>query len=258
MPPITTEVIFALQNVSKYHEMNQFRFDLFFDRIDYYLILLVGFALIGLIGFSTLSKEQKKKESVKLSLAILFVVPFYEMLATVYSSQKIVNNWVYNLFSSHVSAILFVLLIRSFLKRKSHQKAVYLLIVLFLLISFFLHFTGISQINDAGEYVSFFSTVLILCCSSLYFFELISLDEFFEINPLKEFSFWASTAILFYFSSSFMIYISMKYLYTNHLDIFFMVMNIPIHFTLLCNLLLSFSIFSLVIKNRFQKEFLHV
>jgi hypothetical protein len=238
--------------------MNQFNFDLLFDRIDYYNISLIVLALMGMIGYSFLSPDQKKKEAVKLSLGILITVAFYESLATVLSSQKIINQWVYNIFSSHFTSILFFILIRSFLKRESHKKAASWLIVLFLLISFFLHLTGISQINDSGEYISFFSTVLILCCSSLYFFELITLDEFLEINPLKEFSFWASTAILFYFSSSFMIYISMKYLYTNHLDILDMVLNIPIHFTLLCNLLVSFSIFSLVIKNRFQKEFLHV
>lgn len=238
--------------------MNQFRFDLFFERIGYYQILLVGFAIAGLIGYSILSKEQKKNESVKLSLAIVIVVAFYEILGTVFSSQKIVNNWVYNLFGTHVTTVLFVLLIRSFLKRERHKKAVNMFIVLFLLISFFLYLIGISQINDAGEYVSFFSTVLVLCCSSLYFFELIYLDDFLEINPLKEFSFWASTAILFYFSSSFMIYISIKYLYTNHLDIFFMVMKIPIHMTILCNLLLCLSIYSLVIKERFQVEIIHV
>ncbi|PZV80848.1 hypothetical protein CLV31_11114 [Algoriphagus aquaeductus] len=238
--------------------MNQFRFDLFFERIGYYQILIVGFAVAGLIGYSILSKEQKKNESVRLSLAIVIVVAFYEILATVYSSQKIVNQWVYNLFNAHIVAILFILLIRSFLKRKRDKKMVSIMIMLFLLISFILHLTGITQLNDEGEYLSFFNSVLILCCCGLYFFELITLDEFLEINPLKEFSFWASTAILFYFSSSFMIYISMKYLYTNHLDIFFMLMSIPIHFTLLCNLLLTFCIFSLVIKNRFRKEFLHV
>jgi hypothetical protein len=238
--------------------MNQFNFDLFFDRIDYYQILLVGFAIVSLAGYSILSKEQKKNESVKLSLALVVIVPFYEMLATVFSSQKIVNQWVYNLFNAHVSAILFVLLIRSFLKRKSHKKAVNLLIVLFLLISVYLHLTEISHFNDAGEYLSFFNSILILICSSFYFFELITLDEFLEINPLREFSFWASTAILFYFSSSFMIYISLQYLFTYHLDIFYLVIKIPIHMTLLCNLLLCFSIFSLVLKNKFQSELLHV
>lgn len=196
--------------------MNQFNYTAFFDRIGYYQIILIGLALIGSLQFSILPKDQKINESVKLSLAILVAVEFYELLASFFSSQKVVNQWVYTLFGSHVTTILFVMLIRSFLKSEKHRKAVNWLIFLFLLISFFLNLTGISQINDAGEYVSFFSTVLILCCSSFYFFDVITLDVFLKINLLKEFSFWASTAILFYFSSSFMIYISMKYLYTNH------------------------------------------
>lgn len=238
--------------------MSQFNFDLFFDRIGYYQILLVSFALAGLLGYSFLSKEQKKNESIKLSLAILITVPFYELFATVYASQKIVNQWVYNLFFHHLSALLFVLLVRSFLKRISHKKAVNFLIVFFLLSSSFLHLTGVVQFNDAGEYLSFLNSVIILCSCGLYFIELITLEEFLEINPLKEFSFWASTAILFYFSSSFMIFISLKYLYTNHLDIFYIVMNIPIFMAILSNLLLCLSIFSLVLKNKLKFEIIHV
>jgi hypothetical protein len=238
--------------------MNQFNFDWFFDQVGYYQILLVCFAITSIVGYLFLSVDQKKKEAVRLSLWIIVTVAFYELLGVAISSQKIVNQWVYNLFSSHVSGILFFLLIRSFLKRESHKKAVHVLILLFLLISFILHLTGIAHFNDSGEYISFLIAVLILCCCGLFFFELITLDEFLEINPLKEFSFWASTAILFYFSSSFMVYISIKYFYTNYFEIFKMVIKIPIHLTLLCNLLLCFSIFSLIIKNTFQKEIFHV
>ncbi len=238
--------------------MNQFNFDLFLDRIDYYNISLIALATLGLVGNSLLLPDQKKKAAVKLSLGILITVAFYELLATAISSQKIINQWVYNIFSSHITAILFFLLIRSFLKRASHKKAVSLLIVLFLLISFILHLTGIANINDSGEYLSFLNAVLILCCCGIYFFELITINEFLEINPLREFSFWASTAILFYSSSSFMIYISIKYLYTNHLDIFNLVIGIPIHLTLICNLLLCFSIIALVLENKFQLEIIHV
>lgn len=238
--------------------MKEVNLDLFYDRIDYYQLLLFSFALAGLFGYSLLSKEQRKNQSLKLSLWILVVVTCYELLAAFVSSQKIVNFWVYNLFNSHVAAILFFLLLRSFLKRKSHKKMVNFLIVLFLLISLVLHLTGFFHYNDTGEYISFLNTVLILFSCGLYFFELITIDEFLEIDPLKEFSFWASTAILFYFSSSFMIYISYKYLYTHHFDIFYMVIEIPRQMTLLCNLLLCFGIYSPVIKNRFQLEIIHV
>lgn len=238
--------------------MNQFNFDSFFDRIAYYHILLVGFAVVGILGYSILSKKQKRNEPVQLSLGIVVVVAFYEILAAVLSSQKTVNLWVYNVFNSHVAAILFTLLIRSFLKRQNHKKAVIFLIVLFLLISAFLYLRGILHFNDTVEFLSFFNSVMILCSCGLYFLELITLDEFLEINPLKQFSFWASTVILFYFSSSFIIYISYKYLYTNHIDIFYMVIEIPKHMALLCNLLLCLGIYSPMIKNRFQKEIIHV
>lgn len=238
--------------------MDQVNLDLFFDRLDYYQLSLFSFALAGLSGYSLLSKEQKKNESLKLSLGILVVVTCYELLAAFLSSQNIVNLWVYNLLNLHVAAILFFLLIRGFLKRERHKRMVHLLIVFFLLASLVLHLTGFVHYNDTGEYLSFLNTILMLCCCGLYFFELVTLDEFLEIDPLKEFGFWASTAILFYFSASFMVYISYKYLYTHHLDIFYMVIEIPRNMALLCNLLLCFGIYSPLIKDRFQLETIHV
>jgi hypothetical protein len=238
--------------------MKEIDWDLYFARKDIHELLLFGLSVVGLVGFSLLSKDQKRKEVLRLSFSIIVLVAFYENLGGLMASQKSVNLWVYNLFYSHFTAILFLLLIRTFLKRKNHKKIVSNLIVLFLVISFFLHLTGISHYNDSGEYISFFNSVMVLCSCALYFFELITLDEFFEVNPLKEFSFWASTIILFYFSSSFMIFISYKYLYTNYLDIYFMVMKIPKHMTILCNLLLCTSIFSVVIKERFELEIINV
>lgn len=238
--------------------MNQVNLNLFLESIDYYDLLLVGFAFAGLFGYSLLSKDQRKNKSIQLSLGIVVLVAFYEFIGGFIGSQKIVNFWVYNLFNSHVATVLFFLLIRSFLKRKSHKKMVNIFIVLFLLISLVLHLTGFVHYNDSGEYISFLNTIFVLFSCGLYFFELISLDELLNVNPLREFSFWASTVILFYFSSSFMIYISWKYLYTNHLDIYYMVREIPRNMTLLCNFLLCLAIVSLAIKEKFKLEIIHV
>lgn len=238
--------------------MKEVNLDLFFDRLSYYPLLLVGFAIAGLWGYVLLSKSQRKNQTVTLSLSIILLVAFYEMLGTFLGSQKIVTFWLYNLFNGHLAAILFLLLIRSFLKRKSHKRLLTVFVALFLLISLVFHLTGFVHYNDSGEYISFLNTVLILCSCGLYFLELITLDEFLDINPLREFSFWVSTVILFYFSSSFIIYISYKYLYTNHLEIFFMVIEIPKNMAILCNLLLCLGIYSQVIKKRFQLEIIHV
>jgi len=238
--------------------MNQVNLNLFYERLGYYQLVLVGIAIAGLFGYSFLPKDAKKGETVILSLGILILIGFYESTATFLASQKSENAWVYNLFNGHLVAVFFLLLIRSFLKRESHKKTVNILVVLFLLISLVLHLSGFVHYNDGGEYISFLNTILILCSCGLYFFELITLDDFLDIDPLKEFSFWASTAILFYFSSSFMIYISYRYLYTHHLNIFLMTEEIPRTMTLLCNLLLCIGIYSPVIKDRFKLEIVHV
>src|SRR5690606_29006069 len=122
--------------------MEQDHLELFCDRLDYYHFSLVGLAFAGLFGYAFLSSEHRRNQSLKLSLGILIVVGFYELLAVFVSSQKIVNLWVFNIFNSHVAAVLFFLLLRSFLKRESHKKTVHILIVLFLLISMVLHLTG--------------------------------------------------------------------------------------------------------------------
>lgn len=230
----------------------------FWRYIDYYQCVLGIVALVGIVGFTLLPSRHRRDSSIILSLAILVMVATYEILAAILASLKSPNNWVYNLFNCHVAAILFLLLIKSFLIRKSHRNLTSLFLGLFLLISVILHLTGFVHYNDGGEYISFLNTVFILLSCGLYFFELITLDEYLAIDPLKEFSFWASTAILFYFSSSFMIYISWQYLYTNHWDIYIMVKEIPRNMILLCNLLLCFGVFSPILKERFKLEIIHV
>ncbi len=238
--------------------MDQLNFSSFFERINYYQWLLAVFAIAGLIGYSLLSKESKKTESLILSTGILVLVALYENVATLLASSSKVNNWIYNIFNGHFASILFLLLIRSFLKKKIHRELVNLFIGLFLLFSLILHLTGFVHYNDSGEYISFLNTIFVLFSCGLYFFELISLDELLNVNPLREFSFWASTVILFYFSSSFMIYISWKYLYTNHLDIYYMVREIPRNMALLCNFLLCIAIVSLAIKEKLKLDIIHV
>jgi len=238
--------------------MDQLNFSAFFERIEYYQWLLAVFAILGLIGYSLLSKESKNKESLKLSTGIVVLVAVYEYVATFLSASGQVNNWVYNIFNGHFSAVLILLLIRSFLIKKIHRKLVNLFIGLFLLFSLILHLSGFVHYNDSGEYINFLNTIFVLFSCGLYFFELITSDELLNVNPLREFSFWASTVILFYFSSSFMIYISIKYLYTNHLDIFYMVIEIPRHMALLCNFLLCLAIVSLAAKEKLKLDIIHV
>lgn len=238
--------------------MNQVNLDLFFERTNYYFWILAGFALAGLISYLFLPGNLKKKEPVYLSVGILGLVASYELLGSILSALSTVNYWVYNIFNGHIAAILFLLLIRSFLIRKTHKNLVSLFIGLFLLISLILHLIGFVHYNDSGEYIALLNTVFIMLSCGLYFFELITLDEFLTVNPVKEFSFWATTAILFYFSSSFMIYISWKYLYTNHLDIYYMVIEIPRSMALLCNFLLCLGILSVPLKEKFHLETIHV
>ncbi|GMQ28967.1 hypothetical protein [Algoriphagus confluentis] len=229
-----------------------------FERSDHYLKLMLFFGIAGWIGFLFLKKEDKTNPTMVYSLGILLHIAFYEFLASILAAQQINNHWVYNIFNGHIGSILFLLLIRNLLKKKTHRRIVLYFIAALLLISGALHFNGIASLHDGGEYIALVNTVFILSSCSLYFFELITMDENLAINPLKSFSFWVTTIVLFYFSSSFMIYISYVYLYTHHLDIFYMVYEIPRHMSLLCNLLLCLGIYSKVMEKNFELEIIHV
>lgn len=238
--------------------MKEVSFIDFFERLDYYPLSLISLAIIGLCGYFFIPVSQRGKRIIQLSLWIILLVASYELLASFLSSQKIINLWVYNLFFTHLGGILFLVLIKNFLKRQNHKKAINILILLFLLISLALHLSGIAHVNDNGEYTTALITLFIMVGCSMYFFELISIEEFLMIDPLKEFSFWSSTAVFFYYSSSFMIFISFKYLYTNHLGIYYMVIEIPRLMAILCNCLFCLAIYSELLTSRFKLKIFHV
>jgi len=178
--------------------MKELSFSVFYERLDYYPLTLISLAIIGLCGYFFIPVSQREKRITKLSLWIILLVASYELLAAFLSSQNIRNHWVYNLFFTHLGGILFLVLIKNFLKKQNHKKAINVLILLFLLISLVLHFTGISHVNDNGEYTTGLITLFIMVGCNMYFFELISIEEFLMIDPLKEFSFWSSTAVLIF------------------------------------------------------------
>ena len=152
-------------------------FHLLIERADYYQWLMAIFGVAGAIGFLFLIKEGKSNPSLFYSLCILILTSFYELLASILAVQGIDNHWVYNIFNGHVGAILFLLLIRSLLKKKTHRRIVLYFIAALLLISGALHFNSIASLQDGGEYISLVNTVFILSYCSVYFFELITMDE---------------------------------------------------------------------------------
>jgi hypothetical protein len=96
--------------------------ELFYERIDYYHFTLMGFALAGIVGYLLLSKEQRKNKAINLSLGLLVLIAFYELLGAFVSSQKIVNFWVYNLFNSRLAGHSVLSIDQEFSQKDKPQK----------------------------------------------------------------------------------------------------------------------------------------
>ncbi len=224
----------------------------FYNLIDHYIILVYVLAIIGVMGFFKNSEIYKKQTQYILLLLLLVLIWFYESLSYLLVYNRIVNFWVYNIFYFHFSSIMLLLLIRSFLKSWKFKTFIACEISIFLCISIFLHSIGFLKLNDSPEVMIFLVAFVVILACGLFFYELVSLPYYLERNILRLFEFWIVTINFFYYSCSFMVFVSYKYLYTNHLNIFFSIVEIPRNMALLCCLIYCLVIWSETLEKSFK------
>lgn len=230
----------------------------FWKHYDYYFILITLLSIIGAISFFSLSKTGKRNPVNLLLISNLLLVLFYENLAVFLSSQGIINHWVYNIFYTHFATFLLLFLIGNYIKNKPRRNLVRAFALFFLIVSIILYIMGVAEINDAGEIISFVSSTVIIISCFIYFLELITRDEYLELNLLRYSGFWIVTCLLFYFSASFMIFISFKYLYINHLDVYYMVIEIPRIMAILTSFIFALTLVSVLLQEKNKIKLLDV
>jgi len=197
-----------------------------FRLIDYYIVFIVFLFLAGGISFLALSQEDKKIQINRLLFAALTLVFFYETLATVLATNKITNLWVYRIFFNHFAVWINLLIMREFIFSDRLKKIILGLMVASFLLSGVPYLIGLIPLNDTGEYPSLLGASFVILSCGMFFYELLSDDKYLSINPLQFSGFWIGTLLLFFYSGSFMIFISFGYLINNYLDIYYLVIEL--------------------------------
>lgn len=188
-----------------------------------------------MVSFFVLAKKEKKTKINILLVASLIFVAFYENLALILATKKIANSWVYLVFFNHGATWLNLMILREFVFKPNLKKVISGLIWALLLFSGIPYLVGIIPFNNGGEYSSLLGASFIIFSCGLFFYELLLNDKFLTVNPLQFSGFWIITVMLFFYSGSFMIFISFTYLINNYLDIYYIVIELTKTSALLLN-----------------------
>ncbi len=123
-----------------------------------------GFFILALVFYFFLEKEKKLKPEFYLPFSLILLTVFYEYLAAVtvhfieinnwlyhvfnYPYENNHNLWVYNLFGSHLSSLLFLALIYRYLFSHSKRKIVKALSLLFIFAYIVFQLLGIESLFE--------------------------------------------------------------------------------------------------------------
>lgn len=199
--------------------------------IDWYQISIDVLFILGILYFLKLSKEKKANSHYWLPFSILAFTVFYENLGayTIYNFEfnKIVNEilgntenprynlWLFNIANKHISTILYLFLIKSWLE-PSKKKYVNGMIILFIVFIQVMQVSGIEPVHLDQPIIFTIGANMILLASGLYFIGLMTNERYLATNPLRLLSFWQMTFILFTYSLTYITSVSLMYLYTNY------------------------------------------
>ncbi|MEB2779402.1 histidine kinase [Algoriphagus sp. C2-6-M1] len=225
---------------------------LFQAFVSWYLVSIDLLLLLGIFYFAKLPKDKRANSHYWLPFLILTFTVFYENMGAYtnynYEFKKWVNAflgntenpnynlWLYNVANKHLSTILYLFLIKSWLD-PSKKKSIYWMIILFIVIIQVLQFSGIEPIYSNQPIIFAIGANMILVGSGLYFISLITNDNYLNSNPLKLLSFWQMTFILFTYSLTYIYSVSLLYLFKvnpqllisiGHIDMAMGILNLSI------------------------------
>jgi hypothetical protein len=105
--------------------------------------------------------------------------------------------------------------------------------------------------NDAGELISLISSTVVLSGCFLFFTDLIFNDTYLDDELFRFSGFWVLTSVFLYYATTFMVYISWRYLYTNFGDSVKMVFELPRIMALVTTLM---YVVTLIVRLREEKN----
>ncbi len=203
--------------------------------VEWYLISIDILLIVGIIYFLKLPKEKKVNSYFWLPFLILSFTVFYENFGaySIYNFEfnKAVNAllgntenprynvWLYNIFNIYILTFLYLFLIRLYVNARN-RKIINGMMIFYLMAILFFNSLGIEKVYDNQPIIFFIGASFLIIASGLYFMMFIKEDIYLDINPLRLFSFWQVTFILFNYSTVFLLFISRKYLWENYYSLF--------------------------------------
>lgn len=241
----------------------------FFTAYPQYSIPPDLLLLIGIFIFIKLPKGEKRNIHILLPFVILCFTVFYGNLGSYtnynYEFKKSVNAyfgnteypqfnlWLFNIAERQVGTILYLMLIKSYL-RPFKRKIINWMIFLFIVTASILQFSGIEPIYLNQPIIFAIGANMILFGSALYFTDLITHPSYLNSNPLRLTSFWQMTAITFMFTLSYISSVALIYLYEVNPVLGSALQSIGIYLGILTLAVLTISIASPLLPNIFDKE----
>lgn len=181
---------------------------LVFGIFDYYTISIIISLIIGLLYL--FKKNRSYKNTHCLILVILFLVTVLELYATYTANKNIHNIFYYNIFFvlAETNLILFYFLIISDIKKIRLMTLMAIIIFSTWYLINALFFQNIITHFQTNSYL--IGGLLIIIFSGRFFYEIFSFQKYPEGNLLAIPHFWIITGIFFFYTVSFMHFISIQ------------------------------------------------
>ena len=181
---------------------------LVFGIFDYYTISIIISLIIGLLYL--FKKNRSYKNTHYLILVILFLVTVLELYATYTANKNIHNIFYYNIFFvlAETNLILFYFLIISDIKKIRLMTLMAIIIFSTWYLINALFFQNIITHFQTNSYL--IGGLLIIIFSGRFFYEIFSFQKYPEGNLLAIPHFWIITGIFFFYTVSFMHFISIQ------------------------------------------------
>jgi len=205
---------------------------------NYYIYAVIICGVLAIVFYGFLNPEKKRSPYFLLPFLIVFLVLFYEVLATLMLIYKSINQkihylmtddtfqgwniWVFNIFNYQVSKLLLFGLIGINLRKSLSQKIIVSLGVIFLAYCIYTYFSEATPIYDFQPVLYFFGNTILIVASGLFFVDLVSEDYYININPLRYWPFWYITLILFQSVTLFLADVAFEYLVFENENVYFL------------------------------------
>ncbi len=237
--------------------------------LSWYNIVIDVILVLGIISFIKLPKQKRASSYYWLAFLILIFTVFYESTGSFFLFSRELNAeinaflgntehpkytlWVYNIFNIYILTFLYLFLIRQYVTNRN-RKVINGMMIFYLVAILFLNSLGIEKVYDSQPIIFFIGASFLIIASGLYFMMFIKEDIYLDINPLRLFSFWQITFILFNYSTVFLLFISRKYLWQNYYSLYASIsyINVILGILTLIVLLMTLAIPSL--KWKYEKQ----